>query len=158
MPSTMNYNFKVISPEVEFDNEFSSDKFVSIGLNSTNGKLFQSSGSEFLGNLQTLRIQGTADFQTIQPSDSKGIVVVGYRDEAGTELMLEPTVGYIYPDITGGKHSAVFSLDLIINLAPSDVLYLFIKTTHIKADGSAHSAGATDTFSVSELEVTCRRN
>jgi hypothetical protein len=160
MASTMNYSFRVVSPAAVFDNAFASDKFTYIDCNSAPqaNAGSQRQGTNFLGNLQTLRIQGTANYPTLQPSQYTGIVVSGYRDEAGTELILEPTAGQIYPDITGGKHSGSFSLDLIINLAPADRLYLFIKTIHIKEDGSYHAGDEDDTFSVSELEVTCRRN
>lgn len=160
MASTMNYSFRVVSPPVVFTNAFASNKFTYIDCNSAPeaNPSSQQQGKNFLGNLQTLRIQGTASYPTLQPNQYTGIVVSGYRDEAGTELILEPTAGQIFPDITGGKHSASFSLDLIINLAPADRLYLFIKTIHIKEDGTSHAGSVDDTFSVSELEVTCRRN
>lgn len=158
MASTMNYSFKVVSPAVEFDNAFAPDKFVTINLNSavSSNPSSQQQGKNFLGNLQTLRIQGTADYSDLHANETRGIYVAGYRDEAGTELVLEPTAAVIYEDITGGKYSASFGLDLVINLAPSDVLYLFIATIHIKADGSYHEGGVS-TFSVTELEATCRR-
>lgn len=157
MPSTMTYSFDVIDPAVEFISTFASDRYVSIHLNAGPSNSQQEQGKNFIGNLQTLRIQGTANYSDIHANEVRGIVVSGYRDAEGTELILEPTAGQIYADITGGKYSANFSLDLIINLAPADVLYLFIKTIHIKADGSYHEGGVS-TFSVSELEATMRRN
>lgn len=158
MASTMNYSFRVVSPPVVFNNAFASDKFTYIGCNSAppSNPSSQQQGRNFLGNLQTLRIQGTASFPDINPSELPAIVVKGYRDEAGTELILEPTAAEIHPDMTGGKHSVVYSLDLIINLAPTDVLYLFIKTAHLH-NGSVND-GRLSTFSVEELEVVCRRN
>lgn len=157
MPSTMNYSFKVVSPAVAFGNAYSSGAYVFINCNSGPNGSQQQSTKNFIGNLQTLRIQGTANYPSLQASQFAGIEIKGYRDAAGTELILEPTAGIIYADVTGGKYSIVFSLDLIINLAPSDVLYLFIKTVHVKPDGTAHAAGALDTFTVNELEVVNRR-
>jgi len=158
MASTMNYSFRVVSPAVVFTDTFASDKFTYIECNSApqSNPSSQQQGKNFLGNLQTLRIQGTASFPDITAAELPAIVVKGYRDEAGTELILEPTAGEIYPDMTGGKHSVIYSLDLIINLAPTDVLYLFIKTAHLQ-NGSVRD-GRLSTFSVEELEVVCRRN
>lgn len=158
MPSTMNYSFKVIDPVVVFNNAYDITKVVSINLNRGPAGSSQKKGQNFLGNLQTLRIQGTANYPTLQPNDRYGIEVKGYRDAAGTELILVPTVAELHADMSGGKHSAGYSLDLIINLAPADELYLFIKTVHIKQDNTVHAADPTDVFSVSELEATCRRD
>jgi len=156
MPSTMTYAFKVVSPAVEFNNVFDASKVVSIHCNSGPDGSQQTTGLNFIGNLQSIRIQGTASFPDITPSELPAIVVKGYRDAAGTELILEPTAAEIFPDMTGGKHSVIYSLDLIINLAPTDVLYLFIKTAHLQ-NGFVRD-GRLSTFSVEELEVVCRRN
>lgn len=153
----MNYNLKIINPAVIFNNVYASGRKVSINLNSTDSvSTSQKTGNNFIGNLQTLRVQGTATFPDLPASSFAGIEVKGYRDEEGTELIIEPTAAQVYPDISGGKHSVVFSLDLIINLAPTDVLYLFIKTIEVTNNGNV-SDGNTGTFSVSELEVVNRR-
>jgi len=154
----MNYSFKVINPVVAFNNAYDITKVVSINLNSGPSGSSQKKGQNFLGNLQTLRIQGTANYPTLHANERYGIEVKGYRDANGTELILVPTVAELHPDMSGGQHTAGYSLDLIINLAPADELYLFIKTVHIKADNTIHEADPTDTFSVSELEATCRRD
>lgn len=156
MPSTMNYNLKIVNPAVIFNNVYASGRVVSINLNSSDGSTSQKTGNHFIGNLQTLRVQGTATFPDLPASAFAGIEVKGYRDAEGTELIIEPTAAQVYPDISGGKHSVVFSLDLIINLAPTDVLYLFIKTIEVTNNGNV-SDGNTGTFSVSELEVVNRR-
>jgi hypothetical protein len=158
MSSTMNFSFKLLDTPVEFGNAYSLSKVCSIHLNSSPSSFTQQEGKSFLGNLQGLRIQGTAAYGAGLGSNQTGIEVKGYRDAAGTELILEPTVGIIYLDMSGGKRSGVFSLDLIINLAPSDELFLFIKTVYIKPDNTVEAAQAGDTFTVTELETTCRRN
>lgn len=154
----MNYSFKVVDPVVVFNNDYDLTKVVSINLNSGVAGSSQQQGKNFLGNLQTLRIQGTANYPTLHQNERYGIEVKGYRDAEGTELILVPTVAELHADMSGGKHTAGYSLDLIINLAPADELFLFIKTVHIKADNTIHEADPTDTFSVSELEATCRRD
>ena len=160
MSSTMNFSFNLLDTPVEFGNAYSLSKVCSIHLNSAadSNPSAQRQGREFLGNLQGLRIQGTAAYGAGLGSNQTGIEVKGYRDVAGTELILEPTVGIIYLDMSGGKRTGVFSLDLIINLSPSDELFLFIKTVYVKPDNTVAPAQAGDTFTVTELETTCRRN
>ena len=160
MPSIMNYSFKLLDTPVVFNNAYDIAKIVSINLNSAAdaNASAQKQGKEFLGNLQGLRIQGTANYSSLPATNLTGIEVKGYRDVAGTELILAPTVGIIYPDMSGGKSSGVYSLDLIINLSPSDELFLFIKTVYVKPDNTVAVAAVGDTFTVTELETTCRRN
>ena len=153
MSSTMNYTFNLLSTPMAFGNAYNIAKVCSIHLNSSTTSFAQQKDKHFLGNLQGLRIQGTASYASLPAGNLTGIEVKGYRDSAGTELILAPTVGIIYADMSGGKHSGVFSLDLIINLAPSDELFLFIKTVYIKPDNTVVEADANAT----ELETTCRR-
>jgi hypothetical protein len=152
----MNYSFKVVDPAVEFGNAYDITKVVSLHFNSGVKGSSQEQTKNFMGNLQTLRIQGTANY-SIGNKDREAIEVKAYRDAEGTELILVPTVGLLHEDMSGGKHSAGYSLDLVINLAPSDELFLFIKTVVVKQNGNVQDAGSGDTFTVSELEVTNRR-
>ena len=157
MSSTMNFSFTLLDTPVIFTNAYNIAKVCSIHLNSSSSSFTQQSGKDFLGNLQGIRIQGTASYASLPANNLTGIEVKAYRDVAGTELILAPTVGIIYADMGGGQHTGVFSLDLIINLAPSDELFLFIKTVYIKPDNSVVAADVDATFTVTELETTCRR-
>lgn len=138
MAKTGTYVHRVVrnSLNIEFSNAYGTDKYIEINLNDAVPGIGSShlyNKRNFSGNIQLVRLTGT------KSGGATSIVLKGYEDSNGTDLLLPPSVSPLEPGITGTEDNVVFYVN-VFNEGTHDKLYLFCKTD-------------TGTFTVSEAQV-----
>ncbi len=115
-----------------FTTSYSGERFVKVDLHDVSDNAKLKIGKNFGGSLQLIRISGTES--TGQKVGT--IQLQGYADQAGEQLLIEPTDAVMVDAITHAstnRVSAVFLVDAYINLS-ADSVYLFAKTSNHNLD------------------------
>ena len=105
-----------------FTTNYSGDKYVKVELHDVEDNARLTTGKNFGGSLQLIRISGIEIGGKVNT-----ISIQGYADVDGEQLIIEPTTAVAVDALTHAatdRVSAVFLVDAYINLAV-DSLYLF---------------------------------
>jgi len=106
-----------------FTTNYSGDKYVKVELHDVEDNARLTTGKNFGGSLQLIRISGIETGGKVNT-----ISIQGYADVDGEQLIIEPTTAVAVDALTyaaTNRVSAVFLVDAYINLAV-DSLYLFV--------------------------------
>ena len=126
MGASGHYVHRIKNPvNVEFNTAYDEAKVITIRLNADvlDGGSASNTRTRriYSGNIQLIRLKGTVT------NGATSIILKGYGDQAGTEMLLPPSQDVLESAITGTAQSAVFKVD-IFHASATDDLYLFCKT------------------------------